>query len=66
MPVRSGWRCPTCSRAHLCRVDDLARTLVANHHRHGWLGTAEHTSYDECVFCEALSAATELLLRASL
>jgi hypothetical protein len=62
-PTRSGWRCAACSRAHLHRVDALARTLVENHRRHGWAGTAEHTPYDECVFCEALAAATELLLR---
>ena len=62
-PVRSGWRCPECSRAHLARVDALADALVRHHRRYGWAGTAEHTPYDECVFCEALAAATDRLLR---
>jgi len=62
-PLRSGWRCPDCSRAHAARIDLIADVLVRGHRRHGWAGTAEHTPYDECVFCEALLVATEHLLR---
>src|SRR3954465_8252346 len=47
LPVRSGWRCPDCSRAHAARIDAIAEVLVRGHRRHGWAGTAEHTPYDE-------------------
>jgi len=36
---------------------------VRDHRGYGWAGTAEHTSFDECLFCDALAAATERLLR---
>jgi predicted DCC family thiol-disulfide oxidoreductase YuxK len=63
-PVRSGWRCGDCGRAHIKRVNDLADALLANHRRHDWAGTSEHTNYDECVFCDALTEATRRLLSA--
>lgn len=61
-PLRRGWRCPHCSRAHLARVDELARSLVAGHQRHLWVGTQEHAEWDECVWCDVLRRATELAL----
>jgi hypothetical protein len=63
-PVRSGWRCSGCGRAHLKRVNDIADALLATHRRHDWAGTSEHTNYDECVFCDALAEATRRLLSA--
>jgi hypothetical protein len=62
-PLRSGWRCPNCSRAHAQRINALADALVRDHSRHGWAGTAEHTAYDECVFCEVVLTATQRLLQ---
>jgi hypothetical protein len=63
-PCRTGWRCGDCGRAHMQRVNDFADALLANHRRHDWAGTSEHTNYDECVFCDALTEATRRLLSA--
>jgi hypothetical protein len=64
-PLRSGWRCPDCSRAHARRVAALADALIRDHRRYDWLGAAEHAPYDGCVFCDVLAAATDRLLRQS-
>jgi hypothetical protein len=63
-PLRSGWRCPECSRTYQARIAKLAQALVRDHARYDWLGTAEHSTWDECVFCDTLTAATALLLEA--
>jgi rubredoxin len=63
-PLRSGWRCPECSRAYRARIAKLAAALVGDHTRYDWLGTAEHSAWHECVFCDTLTAATALLLDA--
>ena len=63
-PVRSGWRCPDCSRAYAARVAALAERLLRDHQRCDWLGTAEHSAWDECLFCDTLTAAAARVLNA--
>ena len=63
-PLISGWSCPARSRARAQRVDEMARALVANHPARLWLGTNEHTRYDDCVICEVIARATDLVLSA--
>jgi hypothetical protein len=60
----AGWRCAECSRAYQARIARLAAALVRDHARYDWLGTAEHSAWDECVFCDTLTLATALLLDA--
>lgn len=50
--------------AHLARVEELARSLVAGHRRHLWVGSQEHAEWDECVWCDVLRRASELALGA--
>lgn len=62
-PLRGGWRCPTCSRTHQQRVDTMAQALVANHERHLWLRSEEHTAYEGCLWCEVIERASTLMLQ---
>jgi hypothetical protein len=62
MPLRSGWRCSECTIEYHTMTRRIAETLVASHRQRAWLGLAEHSSWDECVFCEVLTVATELAL----
>jgi hypothetical protein len=63
-PLRSGWRCPGCSCAYQARIAKLAERLVRDHAQYRWLGAAEHSAWDECVFCDTLTAASAMLLDA--
>jgi hypothetical protein len=62
--VRDGWRCPEWSRAHEARIDRLARRLIAEHKQRRWIRAHEHIASEECVFCDVVRRATELLLEA--
>jgi hypothetical protein len=64
VPVRDGWRCPTCTRAYEARIDRLARRLIAEHEQRRWLRAHDHIASEECVFCDVIRRATELLLEA--
>jgi hypothetical protein len=59
--VRDGWRCPDCSRAYEARIDRLARRLIAEHEQRRWMRAHEHIASEECVFCDVIRRATELL-----
>jgi hypothetical protein len=63
-PLRSGWRCPDCTRAYRTRVDALVDAFLANHQSRGWVAISEHREYEECVFCDVLATATARLLSA--
>jgi hypothetical protein len=63
-PTQSGWRCGACGRARAREVCARARELIAQADPR-WelaLRTPQHGPFDECLECEALLAARELLL----
>jgi len=41
-PLRDGWRCPNCTRAHEARIERLARRLIAEHEQDRWMHAGEH------------------------
>jgi hypothetical protein len=63
-PTDSGWRCGACSRARALEVRARARELIARANPR-WeiaLRTPRHRPLDECLECEAVLAAREMLL----
>jgi hypothetical protein len=65
-PLRDGWRCPNCTRAHEARIERLARRLIAEHEQDRWMHAGEHAASIECVFCDVIRRATALLLDGTL
>jgi hypothetical protein len=64
MPLRSGWRCTECTHERHAMIQRIASALIARHHQRRWLGLAEHATWDECMFCDVLAAATAISLDA--
>jgi hypothetical protein len=63
-PIKSGWRCGDCSRSRAREVRAGAHELIAQAEPR-WelaLRTPEHRPFDECLECEAVLAAREMLL----
>lgn len=63
-PLRTGWRCGACTRAREPKVRARARELIVESEPR-WelaLRTARHSAFDDCLECEAILAARELLL----
>src|SRR5690348_7357579 len=63
-PTKAGWRCGACTRDREREVRARARELIARAEPRWELATRlpEHTPFDECLECEAVLAAREMLL----
>jgi hypothetical protein len=62
LPLRAGWRCTQCTHRYHALIHRLATTLLEHHQQRNWLVLAEHTAWDQCIFCEVLTPATEIVL----
>jgi hypothetical protein len=64
-PTRNGWRCGACSRARRGEVRERALELIASTDPSWTLvlsSPAHGSTFDDCLKCEALIAASEMLL----
>jgi hypothetical protein len=63
-PTKNGWRCGACTRDRAHEVRARARELIAEGEPRWELATRmpPHGPIDECLQCEALLAAREMLL----